>query len=87
MQQSYSACDIVGSGLGDWAMQAEWNDVSNALRASWPALLGGRGRSGLDRLGKVCLNYICIRQIFASPYEGYEDAHVADSRACVSPSS
>lgn len=66
MQQSYSACNIIGSGLSNWAMQAEWNDVSNALRAGCPTLLGGRGRSGLDWLGKVNLDY---SQIFAGLYE------------------
>lgn len=57
MQQSYSARDIVGSGLCDWAMQAEWNDVSNALRAGWPTLFGCRGRDSLDWLGKVYFDY------------------------------
>lgn len=43
-----------------------------------------RGRSGLDSLGKVYFDY---SQIFAGLYESYEDAHVADSISCITPSS
>lgn len=75
---------MVGSGLSNWAMQAEWNDVSNALRAGWPTLFVGGGRNSLDWLGKVYFDY---SQIFAGLYESYEDTHVADSTARASPSS